>query len=244
MSDVLCVIPARGWSTGLPGKNLMPLGGLPLIAHAILLARRCPDLASVIVSTDSLEIAATAREFGAEVPFVRPDKLARDETPMWPVIRHAVQQVADAKPFDYVLLLDPATIGRLPHDVSDAVKCLRGVPQADGIVGVSQPEFNPIWHCVVERNGWMADLFDDAARYTRRQDVPRVYRINASLYLWRREFVERVTDEEPWRRGRLLIFEVPDWRTVHIDTAREFERAALLVQHGVLRLPWLEQPVR
>lgn len=242
MSDILCVIPARGGSKGLPGKNIRPLCGLPLIAHSILLARRCADVARVVVSTDSPEIASAAREFGAEVPFMRPAELAQDETAMWPVVRHAVQQLADST-FQYVLLLDPTTIGRLPDDITGATDRLRSTPDADGIVGVSQPDFNPIWHCVVERAGWMVDLFEQAAHYDRRQDVPAIYRINASLYVWRREYVERRGDLEGWRHGRLLMFEVPEWRIVHIDTPQEFERAQLLVRHRVIELPWIEQPV-
>ena len=89
----------------------------------------------------------------------------------------------------------------------------------------------------------MVDLFEHAARYKRRQDVPVIYRINASLYLWRREYVERSVEAEGWRQGRLLMFEVPDWRIVHIDTAHEFERAELLVRHRVIELPWIDQPV-
>jgi len=242
MNDVLCVIPARGGSKGLPSKNLRSLGGLPLIAHSILLAQRCPDVARVVVSTDSREIASTAREFGAEVPFMRPAELAEDETAMWPVIRHAVHQLADSA-FQHVLLLDPTTVGRLPGDIAGAASRLRSTPDADGIVGVSQPDFNPLWHCVVDRGGWMVDLFEHAARYKRRQDVPVIYRINASLYLWRREYVERSVEAEGWRQGRLLMFEVPDWRIVHIDTAHEFERVELLVRHRVIELPWIDQPV-
>jgi len=242
MSDILCVIPARRGSKGLPGKNIRPLCGLPLFAHSVLLAQRCPDVERIVVSTDCSEIASTARDFGADVPFLRPAELAQDETAMWPVIRHAVHQLADSA-FQYVLLLDPTTIGRLPVDIIAAADRLRSTPEADGIVGVSQPDFNPVWHCVVEREGWMVDLFEEAPRYSRRQDVPQVYRINASLYLWRREYVEHSSDLEGWRHGRLLLFEVPEWRMIHIDTPHEFERAELLVRHRVIELPWLEQPV-
>jgi len=90
---ILAVIPARGGSKGLPGKNIRPLAGLPLIAHSIKLAQFCPQVTRLIVSTDSEEIAAVARKFGAEIPFMRPFDLAQDDTPMWPVLRHALQMV-------------------------------------------------------------------------------------------------------------------------------------------------------
>lgn len=93
---VLAVIPARGGSKGLPGKNIRPFAGLPLIAHSILLAKMCPEIDRCVVSTDSEEIAQVARRFEAEVPFLRPGELARDGTPMWPVLRHALEAVETA----------------------------------------------------------------------------------------------------------------------------------------------------
>jgi N-acylneuraminate cytidylyltransferase len=237
---MLAVIPARGGSKGLPGKNLRPLAGLPLIAHSIRLAQMCPDIRRVIVTTDSPQIAQLAREFGADVPFVRPAELARDDTPMWPVLRHALEAVTepDDRSFRYLLLLDPTSPGRFPEDIAGAVARLNTTPAADGIVGVSIPEFNPLWHCVVERQGWMEDLMPGAEQYTRRQDVPTVFRINATLYIWRTEFVRREADG--WRgSGRHLVYEVPESRAIHIDDLEEFRKAEALIRHGLVRLPWL-----
>lgn len=239
-SRVLAVIPARGGSKGLPGKNIRPLAGLPLIAHSILLARQCPAITEFVVSTDAPDIAEVARRFDAPV-LLRPSALAQDDTPMWPVVRHALDAVErDRKHLvDYVLLLDPTSPGRLPDDVAEALVRLENTPDAEGIVGVSQPDFNPIWHCVVERDGWMADLISTGSMYARRQDVPSVYRINASLYIWRADFVRR--EERSWRnRGRHLMHVIPESRAVHIDDADEFARAEILVRAGIIRLPWLE----
>ena len=87
---ILGVIPARGGSKGVPGKNIKSVCGKPLIAHAIECGLKCPSLDHLIVTTDNQEIADVAREWGAEVPFMRPDELARDETPMLPVLQHAL----------------------------------------------------------------------------------------------------------------------------------------------------------
>jgi CMP-N,N'-diacetyllegionaminic acid synthase len=242
---MLAVIPARGGSKGLPGKNIRPLAGLPLIAHSIALAKRCPEITRTIVTTDSAEIAAVAREFGADLPFIRPAALAQDDTPIWPVLRHALEttEVADGRRYDYLLLLDPTSPGRLPEDVARAAARLEASPGADGIIGVSVPEFNPVWHCVVERNGVMEDLIDGAARFGRRQDVPTVYRINASLYIWRASFVRAQASD--WRStGRHLLHEVPDVRAIHIDTIDEFERAELFIREGIVMLPWLLEKER
>ena len=236
---LLAVIPARGGSKGLPGKNLRPFAGLPLLAHTILFAKLCPELGRCIVSTDSPEIAETAKRFGAEIPFLRPAALAADDVPLWAVVRHALAAVEaqDSLRYDALVLLDPTSPAREPSDVSGAWRRLQATPDADGVVGVSRPDFNPIWHCVVERDGWMADLIEDGRRFDRRQDVPAVYRINGSIYIWRAAFVR--TQERSWRQGgRYLLHEIPERRAMSIDTLEEFERAELLVKNGLITFPW------
>lgn len=238
---MLAIIPARGGSKGLPGKNIRPFVGLPLIGHSILMAKMCPKISRVIVSTDDEKIASVAQGFGAEVPFLRPKELAQDNTPMWPVLQQALQflERRGEDTFDSILLLDPTSPGRLPQDVSQAFEELKKNPKADGIVGVSKPEFNPIWHCVEERNGWMASLVEEGGVYHRRQDVPTVYRINASLYIWRTGFVRRCKGN--WRQeGRHLLYEIPESRAIHIDDLEEFKRWELLVKNNFVSFPWLK----
>jgi N-acylneuraminate cytidylyltransferase len=202
----------------------------------------CPEITRLVVSTDSPEIAAVARQFGADVPFVRPSKLAEDDTPMWPVVRHALNTLegSDESSYEFLLLLDPTSPAREPADVTKALEQLQKNAAADGIIGASQPEFNPIWHCVVERNGWMEDLTSAGSAFNRRQDVPRVYRVNGSLYLWRSEFVRR--EPHSWRTGgRHLIYETPEFRAMSIDTAQEFRRAEILVESGLICFPWMSR---
>jgi CMP-N,N'-diacetyllegionaminic acid synthase len=237
MADgVLALVPARGGSKGVPAKNLRPLAGLPLIAHAIRCAARCPEVARIVVSTDSEEIAAVASAHGAEVPFVRPAELATDEAAMWPVVVHAVEHLGtDA---DVVLLLDPTTPARLPEDVAGALATLRATPDADGIVGVSRPGWNPIWTGVRVVDGWLEPLFPEGTAYTRRQDVPEVLRIDASLYAWRTSFIR--SGAGSWRDGRLLAHEVPPLRAVHLDEETDFAVFEALLAVGLVTLPWLD----
>lgn len=239
---VLAVIPARGGSKGLPGKNIRPFAGLPLIAHTVLFAKMCPEINRCVVSTDSQEIADTAMEYGADVPFIRPLELGRDDVPLEPVLRHALEYAEreGAARYDMILLLDPTSPARATADVTGALRRMRDCPSANGIWGVSQPDFNPIWHCVVERDGFMADLVDGGSAYHRRQDVPPVYRINGSLYIWRTELVR--SEANSWRRtGQHLIYELPDIRAISIDTEEDFQRAELLVKSGLIEFPWLDQ---
>ena len=236
---MLAVIPARGGSKGLPGKNIRSFAGLPLIAHSILLAKMCREIDRLIVTTDSLEIANIAKGYGADVPFVRPAELAQDDTPIWPVLRHALQAVSNSEEeFQYLLLLDPTSPAREPSDITEALGRLHECPEADGIISVSQPDFNMIWHCVVEQDGWMRDLMEEGHNFERRQEVPAVYRINGSLYIWRTSFVR--TQEDSWRKtGKNLIYVTPEFRSLSFDTLDQFERAEILVNNGFITLPWL-----
>ena len=239
-AKVLAIIPARSGSKGLPGKNIRPFVGLPLIAHTILFAKLCPEITRCIVSTDSAQIAEIARQYKGEVPFIRPSELAQDDTPMWPVLQHALRQVEQesGELYDMVLLLDPTSPAREHGDITGVLSRLQECPSAYGVIGVSRPDFNPMWNCVVERDSWMEDLFEGGSNYHRRQDAPPVYRINGSLYLWRADFVR--AEERPWRQvGGHLLYEIPEIRAASFDTAIEFQKAELLVKGGLIILPWL-----
>ena len=234
----LAVVPARGGSKGLPDKNVRPLLGLPLLVHSLRAAELCPEIDRTVVSTDSEEIARTAAAFGGEVPFLRPADLARDETPMLPVLRHALAQLdPNGDRYELLLLLDPTSPGRLPEDVARAHELLRAVQEADGVVSVSEPSFNPLWHGVVEREGFMEPLAADAPPFGRRQDVPRVLRINAALYLFRTAFLR--TEREAWQNGRHLVLEIPDLRAFHVDSEEDFRLMEAVLAAGLVRLPWL-----
>jgi CMP-N,N'-diacetyllegionaminic acid synthase len=237
---IIAVIPARGNSRGLPGKNLRVFAGLPLIAHSIRYAQRSPAIERVVVSTDSTEIAEVARTFGAEVPFMRPAELSTDTAPTWPVLQHAVDAVeGGVGKYDWLVLLEPTSPARRLHYVPDAIKLLEQNPAADGLVAVSQPDFNPLWRGVVKRDGWMEDLSDLASRFERRQDVPTVYKINGALYIWRREFLAR--EDSNWRKGKHLAYETPELLSMSIDTLEDFQKAELLVNSGMINLEWLDR---
>lgn len=239
---LLAVVPARGSSKGLPGKNIRPMAGLPLIAHSIMLAKMCPQIDRCIVSTDSEEIAETARRHGGDVPFMRPAELAQSDTSMWPVIRHALATIEgqEGRRYDFVALLDPTSPTRLPEDVREACRRLEETPDADGIVAVSKPHYSPIWHTVVDRAGWMSDFVQDAGRLARRQDVRDVYQINGLLYIWKAEFVRARADG--WRdAGKHLMLLVPEGRATSIDDLEQFERMQVLIRGGAIKLPWIER---
>ena len=237
---VLAVIPARGGSKGLPGKNIRPFAGLPLIAHSVLFARMCPEIDRCIISTDSEEIADVARQYGADVPFQRPAELADDDTAMGPVLQHALAYVEEeeGKAFDMLLLLDPTCPAREPSDISGSVQRLIDAPTADGVIGVSPMEYSAHWECVVEQNGWMNGLIEGAEKFVRRQDVPIVYHINGLVYIWRTNYLR--TQIQNWREtDKHVIYVIPETRIVSINTLFEFDRGDVMVKSGLINLPWL-----
>ena len=238
---ILAVIPARGGSKGLPGKNIRPFAGLPLIAHSIRLARLCPEIDRCIVSTDSEEIAEIALTQGGDVPFLRPAELAQDDTPMWPVLQLCLREIEQggAMRFGSLLLLQPTSPGRIPQDVALAIRMLEEDPAAAGIIAVSEPSFNPRWVCVEEAGGYLRYLVQPSTVHVRRQDVPPVYRVNGLLYLWRRDHVlNETTPRLVDMPHRMLV--VPEERAIDIDEPSDFKLAELLVREGIVRLPWLD----
>lgn len=235
----LAVIPARGGSKGLPGKNIRPLAGLPLIAHSLRCAALCPRITRTIVSTDSEEIAAVARAHGGDVPFLRPAELAGDDMGMMPVLQHALQtaEQQDGRRYESLLLLEPTSPARFPIDVEQAFEKLAADPTADGVIGCSRPSFNPFWVGVtVQEDGVLVPAFPGTEKYVRRQDVPPFFRVNGVVYLWRREFLMKTTSSYA---GRRLLLEIPESRAFSIDDADEFRLAEIMIERRMIELPWL-----
>jgi CMP-N,N'-diacetyllegionaminic acid synthase len=241
---LLAVIPARGGSKGLPGKNIRPLAGLPLVAHSVRAAALTPGVTRCVVTTDSAEIADVARAHGGDVPFLRPAELAADDTPMAPVVRHALEWVErdEGRPYDAVLLLDPTSPARVPAQLAEAARRLETTPGLDGVVSVSEPTFNPVWVGVRPddaRGGALSRYFPAGAGITRRQDVARFLRINGNFYLWRAEFVRRL--EASWfDEGTHAGLEIPEAQAFSIDDDYEFRLIEALVDAHLITLPWLD----
>lgn len=239
---MLAVIPARGGSKGLPRKNVLPVCGIPLIAHSLRCAAMTKVVDRVIVSTDDPEIAAVARAHGADVPFMRPPELAQDDTPMVPVLTHALSTIEhlEGRRYESVLLLDPTSPARLPEDITRAAEMLSTSQAADGVVACSRPSFNPFWVGVSVTDGMLKRVFEPEKTFARRQDVPKFYRVNGALYLWRRDFLV-ATDASWLTAGKHLLLEIPEARAFSIDDEYELRLLELQIEHGLLPLPWMDK---
>lgn len=239
---VLAVIPARGGSKGLPGKNIRPLAGLPLIVHSIKAAALLPIVTRCIVSTDSEEIAKIARAYSGDVPFMRPGDLARDDTPMAPVLTHALTAIEqqEGTVYDAVLLLDPTSPIRVPQQIRDAAQMLFSDDTLDGVISVSEPTFNPSWVGVHASASGALERYDPRTNgVTRRQDAPRYLRINGNFYIWKSEFIRRL--EVSWfDEGKHAGMEIPESQAFAIDYEYEFHLIEALLAAKFVRLPWSE----
>jgi CMP-N,N'-diacetyllegionaminic acid synthase len=180
-SSIIALIPARGGSKGIPRKNLLPIGGKPLLAYSILQARASAHIARVIVSTDDEEIAGVARAWGAEVPFMRPAELARDESPDIDVFRHALlwlRENEDYQPQLAVHLRPPGPVRRVEL-IDKAIELLLAHPEADAVRAVSPAQESPFKMWRLTENGGMEPALRlpgvADAQSLPRQRLPQVY---------------------------------------------------------------------
>ncbi|MDO8463828.1 MAG: acylneuraminate cytidylyltransferase family protein [Gallionella sp.] len=213
---VLAVIPARGGSKGLPGKNIRTLYGKPLIAWSIEQALACPEIDTVIVSTDDPEIARVAALFGAKVPFLRPKELASDTATSIDVVLHAIDFMArGGSVFDLVVLLEPTSPLREVGDISGAIKQLHGTPNCQSVVGVSQVEGTHPAFLFHMHEGWLKPYLGVQPTNLRRQDIEELYFLEGSVYVScidalkaRRSFYHECT--APWIVPRYKSFEIDE----------------------------------
>ena len=187
MSGVLAIVPARGGSKGVPGKNVRKLAGRTLLDYTAAAARDSGVIDRLVLSTDSAEIADAGKRAGLEVPFMRPADLANDDTPMLPVIQHAVDTLAaDGWTPDMVVLLQPTSPLRRASHVRDAVTTLRET-KADSVVTVVElpRHLSPDYVMRIE-DGVLRPFLAEGARVTRRQDARPAYSRDGTVYAcWR-----------------------------------------------------------
>jgi CMP-N,N'-diacetyllegionaminic acid synthase len=173
----LALIPARGGSKGIPRKNVRSIAGKPLIAWTIEAARAVRGIDAVIVSTEDAEIAAVARDAGADVPFMRPPELAADDTPGIAPVLHALAAMPQ---FDSVILLQPTSPLRGMEDI-EGVLALAEARQASSVVSVCEVSEHPAWMYRIGSAGGLKPLLD-GQQAVRRQDLPPVYTLNGAIY--------------------------------------------------------------
>jgi CMP-N,N'-diacetyllegionaminic acid synthase len=192
MSRVLAIVPARGGSKGVPGKNVRQLAGRTLLDYTALAARGSGVIDRIVLSTDSAEIAEAGKRAGLEVPFMRPDALAQDDTPMLPVVQHAVDTLAaDGWATDVIVLLQPTSPLRRSSHVREAVTMLHET-KADSVVTVIElpRHLSPDYVMRIDE-GVLRPFLSEGERVTRRQDARPAYSRDGTVYVCWRSTLER-----------------------------------------------------
>lgn len=225
--NVVAFIFARGGSKGLPGKNIRLLCGKPMIAWAIEHAKAVKRIERVIVSTDAEEIAAVARQYGAEIPFMRPAELSRDDSPEWLSWRHALRYLQSEGGLpDAMVSVSVTAPLREPRDIE---RCLDDFSQggADIVITVSKAHHNPYFN-MVKRNadGTVALVIPPGSNVSRRQDAPTVFDMATVAYVASPEFV---LTRNAMFDGRVRAVEIPSERAIDIDNLLDFRIAEYLM---------------
>jgi CMP-N-acetylneuraminic acid synthetase len=226
---VLAVIPARGGSKGVPRKNVRLLCGRPLISYTIECANAVRELFHrVVVSTDDEEIASVARQYGADVPFLRPVELARDDSPAIPAVQHAVSWIEehDRLRLDWVLLLQPTEPFRGPDDIRRCLE-LGFAGGCDSVISVVQVfAVHPILMKRIEENRLLPFCLEEKEG-TRRQDYrPEAYMRNGAVYLTRRDVL--MEQGSIWGEN-IRPYVMPFENSVSIDTELDLKMAEVLM---------------
>lgn len=223
---------ARGGSKGLPGKNIKPLAGKPLIAWAIQAALTVPEIGRVVVSTDDADIARVSSDLGAYVPFIRPDYLASDTASEWDAWRHALLTLRDIEgalpdPFISVPTTSPL---RLPEDIAACIETYRA-GNADLVLAVTEAHRNPWFNMVTTRkDGTVTPVNNQDSSISRRQDAPDVWDVTTIAYVANPHFI---LEQPSLFAGRVKAVCVPVERSVDIDTPHDFAIAEFLMEKRI-----------
>ena len=228
---IIGLICARGGSQGVPRKNIRLLAGKPLIAHSIEFALASKMIDRTIVSTEDEEIAKIARDYGAEVPFMRPVELAQDHSSSIAVVEHAISWLGEheKKIPGYVMLLQPTSPFRTDTDIDEVVKISREHKRA-AVVSLTESCCHPFLTKRILENGSLVDFSDESSKQSdlSRQRLPRAYKINGSIYL---NSCESLLHDKTFFPKETFAYIMPKERSIDIDTEYDFYLAELILKN-------------
>lgn len=224
----ICTICARGGSKGVKNKNTKLLVGKPLIAHSIEQAKQSGLFDTIAVSSDSKEILAVAKQYGADVLVERPFELATDQAAKLPVIQHCLTVAEEklGKQFNLIVDMDATSPLRLVEDIIQSVQLFENNLDVDNLITGAPSRRSPYFNLVEVNDEGYAGLSKKLDKViVRRQDAPKCYDMNASIYIWKREILLNSTSVF---QPKTLLYEMPEERSIDIDSELDFEFVSFL----------------
>ena len=223
---VLAVITARGSSKRLPGKNVKMFAGKPLIAWTIETAKRNRHVDKVIVSTDSKKIAGISGKYGAEIPFLRPKRLARDGSRSVNTVLHTLEwiKVKRRTSYDLIVMLQPTSPLRISGDIDRALELLF-TRKAKCVVSVCKSEHPPFWLGRLSETGCMKNFLKPGIEDGPSQGLGIFYRINGAIYIAYADYIKK---KKSFFGDKTFAYIMPEERSVDIDSKLDFKVAEIL----------------
>ena len=225
---MLAIIPARGGSKGLPGKNIKLLDGLPLICHSIKTALKSNLINRVIVSTEDNEIAAIAKNCGAEVPFMRPTNLASDTSMAMDAYFHVLDFIAkeNSKPIQSFVALLPTVPLRSSEDIDSAIKIFND-KNANSVISVVEAQIPLHWNMRITKDGMLENYLPEFNAMKNRQEFEKTYVPNGAIYVFRSEILRSTRQ---YYTEKTFPYIMPRNRSADIDDLLDFEWAEYLLK--------------
>jgi CMP-N,N'-diacetyllegionaminic acid synthase len=229
----LALIMARGGSKGVPGKNMRLVGGKPLIVHTFEAAGTSRLLDRTVLSTDDPRIAETGREFGIDVPFLRPAELAKDNSHVIDATIHALNWLAENEGYmaEYSMLLQPTSPFRTADDIDNAIR-LAVEKKADAVVSVTPSIHHPCHAKRIDPKGILEEYVDTSFSRKRRQDIPLSFSLNGAIYLVKSECLLK---QKSWCPPGTYAYVMPQERSLDIDTEWDVRVADFLLMQKIQR---------
>ncbi|MCK4257422.1 MAG: acylneuraminate cytidylyltransferase family protein [Halanaerobiales bacterium] len=226
-SNFLALVLARGGSKGVPRKNIRNLDGKPLLAYTSEEAKKSNYIDRVILSTEDEEIASVGREYGVEVPFMRPDELATDEASSIEVIKHALNWLKMNENYwsKYTVLLQPTSPLRTVEDIDGAIERLLH-SDGDSLVSLCETDKHPFWLKRIE-NDQIVPYTEEGLHIVRRQDLPKVYSLNGAIYIAESTLLLK---HSSFYVGNTIPYLMPKDRSIDIDDRIDWAVAETLIK--------------
>jgi N-acylneuraminate cytidylyltransferase/CMP-N,N'-diacetyllegionaminic acid synthase len=230
---MLAIIPARGGSKGVPGKNIKLLWDKPLIAYTIEAAQAAKSIDRSILSTDDEEIAEVAQNFGVEIPFMRPAKLAQDDSLAIDNYIYTVDRlnVESSKQYNDFIVLQPTSPFRTAADIDNAVELFRE-KNADSVISVCEASHPPMWAKKIDPAGVLKDYFDINIGNKNRQELGLSFMPNGAIFILKLSLLKNLYS---YYSDNTYAFIMPSERSLDIDTPLDFEFAEFLVSRNTFR---------